>query len=322
MCIDSDKKILKKLEEKIGKVIDTSYMLYTYTSPEEALVHSFENIANGNEILMTISSYDFSSKGSERFLIDFHKHSPYTKNVLFSTNLNTEIISDIINQSSIYRIISKDLEIYDFELMILDTIKVHDQERRLREYQNILEDAVDRRTQELKDINVKLQVLATTDSLTNIKNRRSFFDSSEPMIAYAKRESGNFGILMVDLDKFRNINDKHGHATGDLALKLVVSTMDGIVRKSDILGRVGGEEFAIALPNTSKEGVLLVANKIRKAVENLSFTNENSEVIPLFVSVGATMLTEKDEKLDDIMHRADEALNKAKDSGRNKVTMI
>ncbi len=319
MCIDSDKKILKKLQDKISKVIDNTYIIYTYTTAEEALVHSFENIANGFDILMTISSYDFSSKGSERFLVDFHKHSPYTKNVLFSTNLNTEIISEIINKSSIYKIISKDLDVYDFELMILDTIKVHEQERRLREYQNILEDAVDKRTQELKDINIKLQVLATTDSLTGIKNRRSFFDSSEPMISYAKREKNEFAIVKIDLDNFKYINDTFGHDTGDTALKLIVNTLIGIVRKSDILGRIGGEEFAISLPSTSSKGLTMVANKIISAINDLPFTNDDGVLIALSASAGATMLSDKDENLDDIMARSDEALEEAKSNGGNQV---
>ena len=318
MCIDTSTEILTILKEKISKIIDTNYVVYTYTTPEEALVHAFENIASGADILMTISSYDFASKGSERFIIDFHKHSPYSKNVLFSTNLNTQIISDIINESTIHRIIPKDFEDYDFELMILDTIKLHDQERRLREYQSILEEAVDKRTKELKDINLRLQILATTDSLTGIKNRRSYFDSSEPMISFSRREEKKLGILMVDIDKFKNINDTYGHDIGDKAIKLIVNTINGILRKSDIMGRIGGEEFAISLPNTTKEGIVLVSNKIKDAVSNIVFIHNEIE-IPLRVSIGCTILKEGDKNISDILHRADEALYSAKNAGRNTV---
>jgi len=321
MCIDSDQEILNKLNEKISKIIDSNYIVYTYKNAEDALMHSFENIVEGNSILMTISSYSFSTKADERFLIDFYKHSPHTKNILFSTNLNTEIISNIINESSIHRIIPKELDVYDFELMVLDTIKIHDQERRLRDYQNILEEAVDKRTRELKDINVKLQVLATTDSLTNIKNRRSFFDSSEPMIPYCKREGKKIGFLMIDIDHFKSINDTYGHSTGDEALKLISKTLNTIVRKSDILGRIGGEEFAVALPNTSEDGVLLVANKIRVAIENLLFEDSGNNKIELRVSVGAAILKDSDNDIDDLRNRADEALYDAKKSGRNQVKL-
>ena len=285
-------------------------------------MHSFENIVDGNNILMTISSYNFSTKADERFLIDFYKHSPYTKNILFADNLNTQIISTMINESSLHRIIPKELDVYDFELMVLDTIKIHDQERRLRDYQNILEEAVDKRTRELKDINVKLQVLATTDSLTNIKNRRSFFDSSEPMVPYCKREKKEIGFLMIDIDHFKLINDTYGHSTGDEALKLIAKTLSTIVRKSDILGRIGGEEFAVSLPNTNKSGILLVANKIREAIENLIFTDSNDTLINLRVSIGAAILKEEDNNIDDIRNRADDALYNAKEAGRNQIKFI
>jgi len=321
MCIDKDENILLTLKNKISKIIDNSYIVYTYTSPEEALVHAFENIANGADILMSISSYDFASKGSERFLIDFHKHSPYSKNILFSTNLNTQIISDIINDSTIHRIIPKDLEDYDFELMILDTIKLQDQERRLREYQAILEDAVDKRTQELKDTNERLKVLATTDSLTGIKNRRSYFDSSEPMISFSRREEKKLGILMIDIDKFKNINDTYGHDVGDKAIITIVNTMNSILRKSDIIGRIGGEEFAISLPNTTKEGIILVSNKIKDAISNIIFINNEKE-IPLRVSIGCTILKDDDKTIEAILKRADKALYNAKQTGRNKVEFI
>jgi len=322
MCIDKSQEVLDKLTNKISKIIDNNYIIYTYKNAEEALMHSFENIANGHNILMTISSYNFSTKADERFLIDFYKHSPYTKNILFADNLNTQIIANIINESSIYRIIPKELDIYDFELIILDTIKIHDQERRLRDYQNILEEAVDKRTRELKDINVKLQVLATTDSLTGIKNRRSFFDSCEPMVPYCNREDKPLGFLMIDIDHFKSINDTYGHGTGDEALKLISHTLNVIVRKSDILGRIGGEEFAVTLPNTSQDGVLLVANKIRLAIENLIFTNSNNQNIDLRVSIGASMLKKKDTDIDDVRHRADEALYEAKNLGRNRVQLL
>jgi len=322
MCIDSNENILSKLNEKILKVVDDNYKVFTYKNAEDALMHSFENIVEGNNILMTISSYDFSTKANERFLIDFYKHSPYTKNILFSTNLNTEIISTIINESSIHRIIQKDLEAYDFELMVLDTIKVHAQEKKLRDYQNILEESVEKRTKELKDINMKLQVLATTDTLTNIKNRRSFFDSSEPMIPYCKREGKKIGFLMIDIDHFKSINDKYGHGTGDEALKLIAKTLSTIVRKSDILGRIGGEEFAVALPNTNENGVMLVADKIRIAIENLFFGDNSNDSIELRVSIGATVLKDTDNDIDDLRNRADEALLTAKNAGRNKVKFL
>ena len=322
ICIDSDSSILSKLESKISRIIDSNYVVHTYTTAEEALLHSFENIANGHEILMTICSYDLPNITGEEFIVNFFKNSPYSKNVIFKLNLNIDIISNIINNASLYRIIEKDLDKFNFELMILETIKVYDQERRLREYQIILEDAVDKRTKELKDTNIKLHILATTDSLTGVKNRRSFFDSSDSMIPYIRREKQLMGILMIDIDKFKIINDKYGHAVGDDALKLVSSELHKIVRKSDMFGRIGGEEFAVTLPHTSLEGTLLVAEKMRKSIENLNFIDKDGVNIPLRVSIGVSMLKDSDVTLEDALQRADDALYKAKQSGRNQVIYI
>jgi len=322
VCIDSDSDILEKLEKKITNIIDSNYVVYTYTTADEALIDSFKNIASGHEILMTILSNDLPNVTGEEFLINFYRNSPYTKNVLFNLDLDVNKISNIINNASIYRLIEKDLDKFNFELMILETIKIYDQERRLRDYQNVLEDAVDKRTKELKDTNVKLHLLATTDSLTGVKNRRSFFDSSDSMIPYIRREKQTLGVLMIDIDKFKSINDTYGHALGDEALKLVSKELFKVVRKSDIFGRIGGEEFATTLPHTSLEGTILVAEKMRDIIEKLNFTTNNGQSVPLRVSIGVSMLTDVDQTLEDVLHRADLALYKAKESGRNQVCYI
>jgi len=322
VCIDSDIEILNKLEQKITTIIDNNYVVYTYTMAEEALLESFKNIAKGYEILMTILSDDLPNITGEEFLLNFYKNSPYTKNVLFNLDLDVNKIANIVNNASIFRIIEKNLDKFNFELMILETIKVYDQERRLRDYQNVLEDAVDKRTKELKDTNVKLHLLATTDSLTGVKNRRSYFDSSDSMIPHIRREKQDLGVLMIDIDKFKSINDTHGHATGDEALKIVANELIKVVRKSDIFGRIGGEEFATTLPNTSLEGTMLVAEKMRTIIEKIDFASDDGSLIKLRVSIGVSMLEDEDNTLEDLLHRADLALYKAKESGRNQVCYL
>jgi diguanylate cyclase (GGDEF)-like protein len=322
VCIDSSNEVLEKLEKKITNIIDSNYVVHTYSTAEEALLHSFENIAKGHEILMTICSDELSNMSGEKFLINFYKNSPYSKNILFDENLSIEKLKNIINDASLYRVIKKDLDNFDFELMILEAIKLYDQERRLREYQNVLEDAVDKRTKELKETNVKLHILAITDSLTGVRNRRSYFDSTDTMIPYIRREKQSMGVLMIDIDKFKLINDTYGHATGDEALKLVAIVLEKIVRKSDIFARIGGEEFATTLPHTSLKGTMLVAEKMRESIENLQFKSLSSQDVPLRISIGVSMLSDKDKCLEDILHRADEALYNAKHSGRNRVVFM
>ena len=116
----------------------------------------------------------------------------------------------------------------------------------------------------MNNINVKLNVLATIDSLSGVKNRRSFFESCSPMISYNRREKKQLATLMIDIDKFKLINDTYGHKTGDNIIKLMAKSTEAILRKSDVFGRLGGEEFAAVLPSTSLRGALIVAENIRK----------------------------------------------------------
>ncbi len=319
VCIDNDIEVLNILETKISKIIDSNYAVHTYTTAEEALVNCLSSISHGKEILMTISSFELSNMNAEEFILNLYKHSPYTKNILFDKNVTLESIKNIINNGNIYRIIEKNLKQYSLELMILETIKIYDSERRVRDYQNILEDAVEKRTKDLKETNVKLHILATTDSLTGIKNRRSFFDSSEPMIPYIKREKQYLTVLAIDIDKFKAVNDTYGHHAGDQVLIEVTKNITRILRKSDIFGRIGGEEFAVLLPNTSIDGAKLVAEKMREIIENIKIFSNNNQQIQLTISIGVASMTEEDELLEDILLKADEALYKAKSNGRNQV---
>lgn len=322
VCIDSDIEVLNNLEMKISKIIDSNYAVRTYTTAEEALTNCLIYVSRGKEILMTISSFELSSMNAEEFIISLYKHSPYTKNIIFDTNLTIDPIKNIINNGTLYKIIEKNLKKYNLELIILETIKAYDNERRVRDYQNILEDAVEKRTKDLKDSNARLHILATTDSLTGIKNRRSFFESCDPMIPYIKRERQTLTVLAIDIDKFKFINDTYGHHTGDLALIEITKIISHILRKSDIFGRIGGEEFAILLPNTALDGAKLVAEKMREAIESFELYTTNKSKIAITISIGIATMNENDYRTEDILLRADEALYCAKNSGRNQVCSI
>jgi diguanylate cyclase (GGDEF)-like protein len=139
------------------------------------------------------------------------------------------------------------------------------------------------------------------------------------MIPYIRRENQSLAVLAIDIDKFKNINDTYGHSTGDDALVLVSKTISAILRKSDIFGRLGGEEFAVSLPNTSFEGAKMVAEKMRESIENLEFNSRQNDKVAIRISIGVAMLNKDDNNLEDLLQRADEALYKAKDKGRNQV---
>ena len=318
-CIDNDVEILDELYNKLSRIVDSDYIIESYINAEQALIGCFNNIIAGNEILITINGNNNSTLRYDDFLLELYKNSPSTKNIIFKDVVKSDAIEKIINEASIYKIIPRTLKKVDFELMVLEAIKLNAQERRLKEYQRVLETAVDKRTKELNNINVKLNILATTDSLTGVKNRRSFFESGTPMISYNRREKKSLTTLMIDIDKFKLINDNYGHKIGDEILKLMAQTTQGLLRKSDVFGRLGGEEFAAILPNTSIRGAKKVAEHIRSEIEALEYCSTNKKRVKFTVSIGVSVLSSNESDLNSLLHKADLALYEAKRNGRNRI---
>lgn len=318
-CISNDIEILDILYNKISRIVDNDYIVETYISAEQALIGCFNNIILGNELLITIIGNNNSLMSTKDFLLDLNKSSPNTKNIIFKNSISLDDLEEIINKATVYKIIPVQLKKVDFELIVFEAIKLNALERRLKEYQRVLEDAVDRRTKELNNINIKLNILATIDSLCGVKNRRSFFESCGPIISYNRREKKQLAVLMIDIDKFKFINDTYGHAVGDEILKLMAQKTENVLRNSDVFARLGGEEFAAVLPGTSQRGALKVAENIRKEIEDLEYINLLNQKIKFTISIGVTMLNSLDENLEAVLHRADIALYEAKKTGRNKV---
>jgi diguanylate cyclase (GGDEF)-like protein/PAS domain S-box-containing protein len=160
--------------------------------------------------------------------------------------------------------------------------------------------------------------LATTDALTEIPNRRYFFERCNDEIERVRRYGGSFSALMLDVDHFKRINDTLGHSAGDEALRTFARVCSSQLRKTDLIGRIGGEEFAVSLPQTSPEGAVVVAERLRAAIERTRVETQGSET-RLTVSIGVTSLSADDRSIDDVFRRADAALYEAKRRGRNGV---
>ena len=172
----------------------------------------------------------------------------------------------------------------------------------------------------LQDLQEELKLLASTDPMTKLFNRRYFTEMSESLLDLAKREKTQSAIIMLDIDKFKNINDTYGHKVGDDVIISLSKTLQEFTRKSDVVSRWGGEEFVILLPNTDLDGALTIAEKIRVTVENLVLLVEENKDLKFTVSIGvSTVYSENDLNIEASINRADIALYTAKKSGRNKV---
>ncbi|MDR0564870.1 MAG: diguanylate cyclase [Azoarcus sp.] len=158
--------------------------------------------------------------------------------------------------------------------------------------------------------------LATTDSLTGASNRRHFFDQLEAELSRQRRHGGLASLLMTDLDFFKLVNDKYGHAAGDAVLSHFVRIVRQTVRRSDVIGRLGGEEFAILLPGDGTSGGRELAERLRRTFEE-NPTTIGGRTIPCTVSIGISDLRTDDMTADKPLLRADIALYSAKEAGRN-----
>lgn len=163
----------------------------------------------------------------------------------------------------------------------------------------------------------ELERLETTDPLTDVPNRRGFYQALGPWMALARRPGQPTALILLSLDQFKRVNDSYGHAAGDAALKTMVETCKKQLRDSDLMGRLGGAEFAIQLPRTSLEDALMVAERMRRAIEAMPVKAERA-VIKLTASMGVTTIRADDSTVS-LFKRADEALQAAKVRGENQV---
>ncbi|MBM5571363.1 MULTISPECIES: GGDEF domain-containing protein [Deefgea] len=171
-----------------------------------------------------------------------------------------------------------------------------------------------------KRLEAELKHQATTDHLSGLYNRAHFINSSNKEIQRIQRLKKNASLMMLDIDHFKRVNDNFGHDAGDLVIQIIALTCQEILRDIDLLGRLGGEEFAALLPETSVEEALKVAERLRATIENRQIKLKNGQIINITSSIGVTEVTHQDEMIDFALKRADLALYSSKNNGRNRVT--
>jgi diguanylate cyclase (GGDEF)-like protein/PAS domain S-box-containing protein len=182
---------------------------------------------------------------------------------------------------------------------------------------SIIIDVTDR-----KRMQRELQEMATTDALTGLPNRRHFLTRLEEQLAHLDRAvTPCASVMMLDLDHFKRVNDTYGHAAGDAALRHVANLMHGNIRKIDIPGRIGGEEFAILLPGIGPAEACVTAERLRETIAATPVPLDDGASVPLTISIGISEILPTDSRIDAPLTRADEALYRAKENGRNRTVI-
>ena len=173
----------------------------------------------------------------------------------------------------------------------------------------------------MRDYNNRLKDLATHDPLTGVLNARAYYEACDQQIRISQRTEQHFSVLFIDLDHFKKINDSFGHAAGDEVLRAVARVIREDLRQSDLLGRIGGEEFSVFLPGTDLSGALQVAETLRVAVEGCQIHLQD-DTLRITASIGVASRDRQQLTMKAIQQRADEAMYEAKKAGRNRVSTL
>lgn len=222
------------------------------------------------------------------------------------------------NYISVYQIVYNEEK--DRRLRTLEVIHEVENARKDAEIYQLRNVALQKEIEERKKAQAALERLATQDPLTGIANRRYFLEIASRVIEQARRYQRPVSIVMIDVDHFKEMNDTFGHKTGDKVLIHITRCMQAALRKVDILGRYGGDEFVILLPETTQEGARRLTERLRQAIAQQSIT-AGGVSIPITLSIGlASNVKEPALSLDELLQRADRALYDSKLNGRDQVT--
>jgi diguanylate cyclase (GGDEF)-like protein len=164
----------------------------------------------------------------------------------------------------------------------------------------------------------QLHELAIRDPMTGIFNRRHFFELADSIFDQARRYNRPISAIVFDADHYKEVNDTFGHLVGDEVLKQIAARCSGVIRQADILGRYGGEEFVIVMPETGMTGALKMAERLRQAISDMPFETEKG-LVPVTISVGVARSRKSTDTLLQLLGDADEAVYRAKAAGRNRV---
>lgn len=197
----------------------------------------------------------------------------------------------------------------------INIVPLHDDKGKLQCFASI-----ERDLSRYKKMERQLANMALFDSLTGALNRAAFMQHAEKEFSRAKRYNRSLSVMMIDIDHFKDVNDRYGHAAGDHVLQIFVEAIEEEIRSTDVLGRVGGEEFTLLLPDTTIKSASYLAERVRERINKYPYI-AGMHLIEITASLGVAVMTKKDNDFKDILNRADQALYKAKHAGRNRVKL-
>jgi len=318
LIVDDEAEILKAIE----RTLRSHFSIDTCLSPEEA-----EKALAKNVYAVVVSDQRFKEGLGTDFLAKVAKKYPETSRIILTAFTESKEILDAINRAEIYRYVTKPWDNAELLTAVQHAAERHALIQKNRELIEILqknekelEKTVKERTQELERLNLVLSEQAMTDPLTKLPNRRAFFARVKEELERSSRYNHIMCLAMFDVDHFKSFNDMEGHVYGDEALKKVASVLQKSLRRTDGMGRYGGEEFIFYMPETKMANAAEICERLRAGVEAEAFQG-NGKVAYLTVSIGIACFPTNADSIEKLVEAADKALYEAKARGRNRVVI-
>jgi len=330
LVVDDESENLAALD----RVVRGRFEMVGLQSPEKAL----EEVCK-QDYQVVVSDLRMPGILGTELLSEIAKKRPFVSRIILTGHTDTKDILDAINRAEIYRYVTKPWDNQELLTVLQQAVNHHSlliknqqlidalreknenliaKEKELSSLNQTLEQKVQERTSELKTANEKLNQLVMTDTLTKVLARRAIFNKFNEEIDRASRYKRPLVAAMVDVDHFKIFNDTEGHVLGDEALKKIAQAFITNLRKSDAVGRYGGEEFLLVLPETKIESAKEIAERLRFNIEKMVFQGQKEEAY-LTVSIGLAAFPEAGKSAEDLIAAADQALYVAKQRGRNQV---
>lgn len=321
LCVDDDSTVLSALRSMLSTHFGSELQVEFAESGEEALEIEAELRTQGRELGLVISDFMMPGLRGDELLMQLHELSPNTVKILLTGQSDMSGVKRAINHANLYRFLEKPFLNEDVVLTVRAAIRAYCQERdlvrqneALRRMNAELEEIVAARTEELVEKNRLLEVLAVTDKLTGLYNRRKLDELLDEELVRAKRYGVSVSIVMLDIDHFKRVNDTYGHAAGDDVLVGIAKLLRDHSREADALGRLGGEEFVIVCRHCDAAASTAAASKLRESIAAHAFPCVGRVTASFGVAT-----CRADDTAAKLLARADAALYRAKAAGRDRV---
>lgn len=312
ICVDDEWDILTSLGDRFECEFGKEYDIALASDGGQALEICAKLTAEGSEIPLVIADLNMPGMKGDSLLIQLHSIYPKTLKILLTGNADANSIGNIVNASALYRYIPKPWHESNLVAIASEALRHFQQEQTLSEQNKLLRKNNDRLHKSLS----VLKHQAWHDELTNLPNRNLFSQKFDKALTDAINKSKLLAVMFLDLDRFKEINDRFGHFIGDLLLQSVVNRLVGCLRKTDTLARWGGDEFVMLMPGINhREDASEIACRLLEVLHppfslaGLSLDVQTSIGIAVFPDDGLT--------INKLLHNADNALYQAKRLGRN-----